>query len=145
MARPVENNGIQQNVLPEGSSKNIWKSRFISLVQKVILVAKFALVVAATIVFYPANPSLFFLGLFAGLIFDKKVRAVADKVEKICIAHPWVIPLIGISAFLALPVVMGAGSFSCGAYISSKIAGMVPEDYDPRSRIPKFIRSWMDN
>lgn len=131
-------NTIQTKPIEEAG---VWKERFIKVTKLVFEVAKCTFIAIASIVFYLANPSLFAVGFLVGLVIDEKVRETVDKVEKICFAKPWVIPLVGVGAFLALPVAIAVGSFASGAYLSSKIAGMVPADYDPRTRFPAFIRN----
>lgn len=125
---------------PEKSRKTVWKERLINVAKIVAKVAIFTFITIISVLFYLANPSLFAMGFIIGLVIDAKVRETVAKVHKIIIAQPWVLLVVGVGSFLALPVTLAAGSFICGAYASSKIAGMVPEDYDPRTRIPNFIR-----
>lgn len=104
-------------------------ARFKEFMKKAIRViyeiAKVIFIGITSVLFYLANPSLFALGFLVGLIIDQKVRETVEKVELICRAKPWVVILVGVGSFLALPVAVAAGSFCSGAYLSSKIASSV--------------------
>ena len=99
------------------------KDFIIKVVKKIITFTKFVFIALASALLYLGNPSLFALGFIVGLVIDAKVRETVAKVQRICAAKPWVVILIGVGSFLALPVAIAAGSFVCGAYVSSKIAG----------------------
>lgn len=104
------------------------RSAVVWTAKKIVQIVKFVFIVTVSAALYLANPSLFALGFVVGLVIDDKVRETVAKVKTICKRHPWVVVVVGVGSFLALPVAIAVGSFVSGAYVSSKIAGMVKEE-----------------
>lgn len=72
-----------------------------------------------------ANPSLFAIGVAAGVVFDKKVREIADKITSIYQQQQWkVLALVTIGAFFSLPVTAGALALGFGAHLGYSL---IPE------------------
>lgn len=94
------------------------------VVEKVCLVVKIAFIAIASVFLFLANPTLFAVGIVVGLVFSSKVRDTVEQVKQACVDKPWLAVIVaggvGVGAFLALPVTIAVGSFTCGAYLSSK-------------------------
>lgn len=72
---------------------------------------------------FAINPTLFAVGTICGVIWDRKVQEVVEKIKLIVKKLPWqALALIGLAAFFALPVVIGAGSLLGGAYLGSNMS-----------------------
>jgi hypothetical protein len=71
---------------------------------------------------YTMNPSIFVAGTIFGVIvsvvWPDKVNNIIERIKLIFIKLPWHgLAVIGIGAFFALPVIVGAGSLLGGAYV----------------------------
>lgn len=72
----------------------------------------------AGVALFIANPSLFAIGAAAGVIFDDKVKEIADKITTIYNTQQWkVLTLTAIGAFFSLPVTAGALAIGFGAHL----------------------------
>lgn len=116
-----------------------WQRRCTTIKEVAINVFK----LTTTIAVYWINPSLFALGFIAGVVIDgmqtrklmkpiidsihiqpvvHRVKEVIEDMRKIWNTQTWgSMCLLGLGAFLALPVAMAATSFGVGAYVGSKM------------------------
>lgn len=104
------------------------KQKLVILAKKIWSAVKIVFIAVTSILLYLANPSIFALGFLVGFIFDKKVRETADRAKEFCLTKPWIVPIIVVGSFLALPVAIASCSFVSGAYLSSQLAGTVTVD-----------------
>lgn len=141
-AQEIKPDDIQET---KSSKKGKFKAFVVNTAKKILKFLKLLFITGASVVLYSANPSLFALGFVVGLVVDGKVREIVAKVQRICAAKPWVVIVIGVGSFLALPITIATASFVCGAYVSSKIAGMVPPNYNPSNMVKDLIKNNVPN
>ncbi|CRX38374.1 hypothetical protein [Estrella lausannensis] len=87
----------------------------------------------AGVALFIANPSLFAIGAATGVIFDEKVKEIAEKISVIYNSQQWkVLTLTAIGAFFSLPVTAGALAIGFGAHLGYSL---LPEKEEVRSPV----------
>ncbi len=87
---------------------------------------------AATVAVYWVNSSLFALGFVTGVVVDglkcsqyctcNRVKGTINKIKQVWSTQRWGSSvLLGLGAFLSLPVIMAVTSFGVGAHVGSKM------------------------
>lgn len=85
--------------------------------------------VLAGVGLFIANPSLFAIGVAAGVVFDAKVKEIADKITAIYQQQQWkVLALVTIGAFFSLPVTAGALALGFGSHLGYSLIPERQED-----------------
>lgn len=87
--------------------------------------------------FFVTNPSLFAVGLLVGVAFEIKAKQVVDKVMNVWKTQPWkTAALLGVGAFLALPVTWAAVSFLSAAYYGSRFTRQAQKHMAKKNQTP---------
>ena len=100
-------------------NENKW-GNVLSKIWNVAKTVLFGLIGAAL---FATNPTLFAIGFIAGIIWDKKVQEISEKIIMIWKTQTWgALILTGIASFLSLQVTWAAGSVLYAANLGSKMA-----------------------
>lgn len=104
------------------------QNKWSSILEKIWNVTKIILVGLIGVAMFATNPTLFAIGFIAGVIWDKKVQEIVEKVKGIWKSQPWsVLILTGIASFLALQVTWAAGSVLFAANLGCQMAKRAQE------------------
>lgn len=91
--------------------------------QQVWSAAKEVFKVLGSIFLYWLNPTLFAAGYIVGIIKNQDVSQSLQQIQDIFELHSWdLIAVIGLGAFMSLPVTLGAGSLLVGAHWGSGLS-----------------------
>jgi hypothetical protein len=119
---------------PNSSPQNKWE-KILSKIWNVVKTVLYGLLGAAL---FATNPTLFAIGFIAGIIWDKKVQEISEKIINIWKTQTWgVLLLTGIASFLSLQVTWAAGSVLYAANLGSKMAQRAQE-FMQREQLAKW-------
>lgn len=90
--------------------------------EKIWHVVKQIFIVLAGAFTYYFNPTLCLSGFLIGIIISDKIKEVISKIVRVLQKQFWTSSfLIGLAAYLALPVAAGATSFLIGGHFGSEM------------------------
>ena len=112
------------------------KSNRASLFSRICSAATVAFKTLAATALYWINPSLFAIGFFAGIIYDKQAESATEKIRNIWLNQPWVgTAFIAFACALSLPVSLAAGSLLMSAHLGSSLSFSNPS---PKASQPEI-------
>jgi hypothetical protein len=90
---------------------------------KVWYVVHKILLAIANIAFFLTNPTLYSIGFLIGIIWDKQVQEIIDKIIGLWKTLPWVMaPVTVVCGFLSIQVTLTATSFLFAAHLGSTLS-----------------------
>lgn len=99
------------------------KSLLKRIAEKVWTTIKWVFKIAVGVGLFIFNSSFFAVGFIVGLVFNKQINPAIDKITLVWKRQSLAVGiLVGIGAFLALPVTLAASATLYGAVIGSKLS-----------------------